>query len=186
MAKTGQELSDIAGHWAEASIKELVGLGAISGYPDGTFKPDRNITRAEFVTALVKAFTFEVRGGETFADTAEHWAKDYIAAAAANGIAGGFDDNTFRPEEPITREQMAAMIVRAAKIPSAAGKPSFNDSGSISPWAGEVVVAATENGIIKGYPDNTFRPQGSATRAEAAVVIINASQKREKGAYNGS
>ena len=62
-------LTDISGHWAENNIRELVALGAIGGYPDGTFKPDNNITRAEFVTILVKAFALRAKTGHVFADT---------------------------------------------------------------------------------------------------------------------
>ncbi|HBC94287.1 MAG TPA: hypothetical protein DCZ10_15670, partial [Pelotomaculum sp.] len=84
------ELKDITGHWAMDSINKLVALDAISGYPDGTFKPDNSITRAEFAAVLVKAFKLEGKGGGVFADTAVHWARDYIAAAAANGVVNGY------------------------------------------------------------------------------------------------
>ncbi|OPY63610.1 MAG: Cellulosome-anchoring protein precursor [Pelotomaculum sp. PtaU1.Bin065] len=166
--------NDIAGHWAYDNINKLVALDAVSGYPDGSFKPDNTITRAEFATALVKAFQLADNGGKTFADTAAHWAKDYVAAAAASGIVSGYDADTFGPDDLITREQMAVMIVKAAGSAPAAGESQFSDSGGISGWAADAVAAATENGIIKGYPDNTFRPQSSATRAEAVTVVVNA------------
>ncbi|TEB08062.1 Endo-1,4-beta-xylanase A precursor [Pelotomaculum schinkii] len=167
-------LKDITGHWAMDNINQLVALGAISGYPDGTFKPDNSITRAEFAAVLVKAFKLENKGGGVFADTAAHWAKDYIAAAAANGVVNGYDSGTFGPDDLITREQMAVMIVKAAKLPAVAGEPQFADNGSISGWAREAIAAATESGIMKGYPDNTVKPLGNATRAEAVTVIVNA------------
>jgi hypothetical protein len=167
-------LIDIAGHWAENNINKLVSLGAISGYPDRTFRPNNNITRAEFVTALVKAFRVEGQGGKIFADTASHWAKDFIAVAAANGIASGYDGDAFRPDEVITREQMAAMIMKAARLTPVEKELAFIDSDSISTWARQAVATVTENGIMKGYPDNTVRPQGNATRAEAVTVIVNA------------
>jgi len=169
-----ETLKDITGHWAQADINKLVALGCISGYPDGTFKPDNTITRAEFAAMLVKAFKLENKGGKIFADTATHWAKDYIAAAAANGVVNGYDTYTFGPDDLITREQMAVMIVKAAKLTPAAGETQFADSGSISGWARDAVVTAARNGIMKGYPDNTFLPQGRATRAEAVTVIVNA------------
>ncbi|TEB08064.1 Endo-1,4-beta-xylanase A precursor [Pelotomaculum schinkii] len=167
-------LNDIAGHWAENNINQLVRLGAISGYSDGNFKPDNAITRAEFATVLVKAFQLTSQDGKTFADTAGHWAKDYIAAAAAAGVVNGYDSNTFGPDDMITREQMAVMIAKAAKLAPAAGELQFSDSGSISGWAREAIATVTENGIMKGYPDNTIQPQGNATRAEAVTVIVNA------------
>ncbi len=171
---TEAALSDIAGHWASSNINKLVGLGCISGYPDGSFKPDNTITRAEFATVLVKAFQLENSIVKDFADTVGHWAKGYIAAAAGNGVVNGYEDNTFGPDELINREQMALMVVKAAKLAPSTGEPRFDDSDSISVWASEAVATATENGIMKGYPDNTIRPNGSATRAEAVTVIVNA------------
>lgn len=174
-----QTLTDIAGHWAGNNIKELFVLGAISGYPDGTFRPDKEITRAEFATILVKALKLEQQSGKVFGDTAGHWAKDAIATVAHYGIVRGYDANTFRPDDFITREQMAAMIVRAVKLTPAIEELSFTDSGRISGWAKEAVATAVKNGIMKGYPDNTIRPQAKTTRAEAVTVIVNA-LKREK------
>jgi len=170
-------LNDITGHWALDSINTLVRQGCISGYPDGSFKPENTITRAEFAAVLVKAFQLENNNGKTFSDTAAHWAKDYIAAAAAKGLVSGYAGGNFGPDDLITREQMAVMIVKAAGLAPAAEAPGFADSPAISGWAVEAVAAATENGIMKGYSDNTIRPGGSATRAEAVTVIMNALNK---------
>jgi hypothetical protein len=166
--------NDIAGHWAADNINQLVGLGAINGYPDGSFKPDNNITRAEFTTILVRAFQLTSKDGKTFPDTAVHWARDYIAAAADNGVVNGYDTGFFGPDDLITREQMAVMVVNAAKLPAASGELRFDDSSSISGWAREAIVTATHNGIMQGYPDNTIQPLGNATRAEAVTVIVKA------------
>ncbi len=174
----GQLFSDVpASHWASEAIKELSELGCISGYPDGTFKPENRITRAEFAVVLVKAYNINVAAGKVFDDTAGHWAGDYIASAYAAGIVSGYDENSFGPDDPITREQMAVLIVKAAGLPSAAGEPQFTDSAAISGWAKGAVATAAENGIINGYPDGTFRPQGNATRAEAVTVIVKALSK---------
>ncbi|MFA5383948.1 MAG: S-layer homology domain-containing protein [Eubacteriales bacterium] len=166
-------LTDITGHWAENSIKKLFALGAIGGYPDGSFKPDKSITRAEFVTILVKAFELSSEGGKVFADTANHWAKGSIAAAAFNGIVSGYDETTFGPDDLITREQMAAMIVKAAKLTADTAGTNFTDRASISSWASNAVATAVLNKIMNGYPDNTIRPKNNATRAEAVTVIVN-------------
>jgi uncharacterized protein YjdB len=174
------QLIDIAGHWANDNIMKLVALGAISGYPDSSFKPDNNITRAEFATVMVKACQLENKDGKTFADTAAHWAKDYIATAAIHGIVTGYDDNTFGPDDLLTREQMAVMIIRAAKLAPEAGELRFADNSSISDWARSSLATAVKNGIIKGYPDNTVRPRGLATRAEAVTVIVKVLDKQEK------
>lgn len=170
-------LNDIAGHWAANNINQLVAIGAIKGYSDGSFKPDNTITRAEFATVLVKAFQLASRDGKAFTDTAGHWAEDYIAAAVVNGIVSGYDDDTFGPDDLITREQMAVLIVKAAKLAPATGESQFADSGGISGWAKEAIATATQNGLMKGYPDNTIQPLGSATRAEAVTVIVYALSK---------
>ncbi|MGR6836656.1 S-layer homology domain-containing protein [Syntrophomonas erecta] len=167
-------LTDIDGHWAMDNIKKLVVQGAISGYPDGSFQPDNTITRAEFATVLVKAFKLENKGSHVFADTAGHWAEDYIACAAANEVASGYDGDKFGPDNLITREQMGVMIFKAAKLAPIEEENRFADSAGISGWAREALAAATSNGIMKGYPDNTVNPQGNATRAEAVTVIVNA------------
>jgi hypothetical protein len=164
-------LSDIKDHWAEKTIAELVASGAIGGYPDGTFKPDQGISRAEFATIIVKAFQLPEKTGKVFEDTANHWAKNFIATAAANGIVSGYSDTTFGPNDHITREQMAVMIVKAAKLVESQGK-TFVDTDTVSDWAKNAVVTASGKNIISGYPDNTFRPKNNATRAEAATVII--------------
>lgn len=169
-----QTLIDIRGHWAEGNIKQLVELGAIGGYPDGTFKPNNRITRAEFATILVKAFELQPQPGKVFADTAGHWARDTIATAAHYGIVNGYDADTFGPNDNITREQMAVMVINAAELTPETAELSFVDNNSVSGWAREAVATAVKNGIINGYPDNTFQPLGNATRAEAVTVVVNA------------
>jgi len=171
---TPAPLQDIANHWAVEKIKKLLALGAIAGYPDGAFRPDATISRAEFTTVMAKAFKLNKPQGKVFSDTAGHWAKDYIDAAVSAGIAGGYNDKRFGPDDPITREQMSVMVVKAARLASAEGGNSFSDSGSIAEWARKGVAAAVYHQLIKGYPDNTFRAQGNATRAEAVTVMVNA------------
>ena len=168
------ELSDISDCWAATNIKALVDAGAITGYPDGSFKPDNNISRAEFAVVLVKAFNLESEGGKVFADTADHWAQDYIATAQALGIVNGYDNDYFGPNDLITREQMAIMIVKAAKLEDQSSETAFSDDNEISTWAKSGISTALAHQIITGYPDNTFIPQGSATRAEAVTAIVMA------------
>ena len=167
-------LSDVTDHWAEDYIWVLTENGIIEGYPDQTFKPDNKITRAEFVTILVRAFELESDTCKVFNDTANHWAKDFVAIAAANGVVGGYSDTIFGPDDNITREQMAVMIFNAAKLLKTEELTAFEDSDEIAEWAQLAVASASAHGIITGYPDNTFQPQGEATRAEASTVIVRA------------
>jgi len=166
--------TDVAGHWAEEDINRLLSLGAVNGYTDGSFKPDNPMSRAEFVTVLVKAFQLDGQGGRFYDDTVEHWAKDYIAVAAGFDIVNGYSDTIFGPDDYITREQIAVMICRAAGIPFLDEETSFADWDSTSGWAKGAVAAAARDKIINGYPDNTFHPGNSATRAEAAAVVVKA------------
>jgi hypothetical protein len=173
-AVTTTHFTDLNGHWALDRINQLTALGAISGYPDGTFKPDKTISRAEFAVILVKAFKLTQKPGKVFIDTAGHWAKDYISTANAYGILNGISNDRFAPDELITREQIAYMVVKAAGLTRADGGKTFTDADKISPWAREAVDIASQNGIISGYADNTFNPRGNASRAEAATITANA------------
>jgi len=169
--------SDITGHWAEASILQLVNKGIISGYPDGNYKPDQIMTRAEFAVVLVKAFNLKDAAGKIFKDTQKHWAAGYISTAYAAGIIGGYSETEFGPDDPLTREQMAVMAVKAAGFQPAGTLSGMTDSGLVSPWARETVSAAISNQVISGYPDQSFRPQVRATRAEAFTTVVKAISK---------
>ncbi|WP_274364956.1 S-layer homology domain-containing protein [Paenibacillus thermotolerans] len=169
---------DIQGHWAETQIMQFVRDTGLEGYPDGTFGPDRTVSRAEFVTMLAKVFAWPSGGTLLFDDTSGHWAERSIAAAVAAGIVQGYDANTFAPDAPITREEMAVMAVRALRFSNGGSAPApadkiliFADQAAIATWALEGLKAALDGGIIAGYADGTFRPKAHATRAEAVVVV---------------
>lgn len=172
-----EDFSDIKGHWAEAQIKQMAAEGIVKGYPDGTFRPDGLITRAEFAVMVVQAFKLSNNKGQTFTDTDGHWAEEIIGTASANGIVSGYSDDLFGPDDPITREQMAVMIVKAAQLTDSTAGKNFADSQEISDWADEAVKIAAAYQLISGYPDNTFQPQNNTTRAEAAAVLSTLFQK---------
>lgn len=170
---------DLEGHWAESQIMQFAREAGLNGFPDGTFGPDRAVSRAEFVTMLVNTFAWPNGGQLPFGDTSGHWARQSIAAAVAAGVAQGYDANTFAPDVPITREEMAVMAMRTLRYSSGESVPAteaadmiFADQAAIAVWAQADIEAAAAQGIIKGNPDGTFRPQAHATRAEAIVVIL--------------
>ncbi|WP_438435163.1 endo-1,4-beta-xylanase [Gorillibacterium sp. sgz500922] len=169
----GYEPSDIARHWAQAAIERLARQGIVSGYPDGTFRPDSAITRAEFVTLLANAFPLPEPAASAFADTRGHWAERAIAQAAAAGIVQGDGGGRFKPDAPLTREELAAMLARLGLLDLSAGPavPAFKDSGEISAWARAPIAALAAQGYLQGYPDGTVKPVRACTRAEAAVLI---------------
>lgn len=168
---TTNRFSDILGHWAETKLREILSKGIINGYPDGTFRPDGVISRAEFCTMAVKTMHYELQPGDIFADSSNHWARDYISTAVAQGMVHGYSPTIFGPDDLTTREQMAVSIYNALKMSPVANKSSFSDNDLISPWARDAVDAVSQKGLISGYPDHSFRPQAYLTRAEAATVF---------------
>ncbi len=163
--------ADIAGHWAQESIVKLMQAGVTNGYTNGSFQPEKEVSRAEFTVMLVKALKLEPKQETVFKDTASHWAKDSIATASAHGVISGYDQNSFGPDDKITREQAAVIITRAAKLQAGGQVLSFSDAKQVSPWALSGVTAVVGNSYMGGYPDNSFRPQGFTSRAESAVII---------------
>jgi hypothetical protein len=162
---------DIRGHWAESVITELTEKGIVPVMPDGSFPPDTTISRAEFTSMMVKAFHLDKTNGRVFKDTEQHWAKDYIAIANAYGIVSGYGADYFGPDDPITREQMAAIIVNAAALEKKDTALNFTDNDKVSAWAKNVVAVAAAYRIIGGFPDGSFKPRDNATHAQAAVVV---------------
>ena len=166
-------ISDIQGHWAESQINEFVSKGYIGGYADGTIKPNNSITRGEFVTIFNRVFKLTKSGGNIFNDTQSHWAKEQIDIAVTNGICSGKSSTEFKPDDYITREEACAMIANYKKISNSNHNKlnQYDDSGSISTWAKDSVAVVMLNGYMGGYDDNTFRPKGNITRAEAVVTM---------------
>lgn len=167
--------SDIDGHWAQSSIVQAVRAGFVSGYADGTFQPDRVVTRAEFTVMLAKALRLGEGGETTFPDedTIPAWARQHVAAAVASGILSGYADGTFRPQGRIIRAEMAVMAARSAALPPSIGAETrFADNASIPAWSKPYAAAAYEAGLIQGKGGNRFAPMDSLTRAEAVVVLL--------------
>jgi methionine-rich copper-binding protein CopC len=169
------QFKDLSGHWAEDVVLKLAARGIISGYPDGTFRPDNNVTRAEFAKMLVVALDLapDAAAAAGFADAAEipAWARGYVGAAVKAGLIKGYEDKTFRADRQITRAELAVMVARALKAAEKA-ELGFKDAADIPSWAAEGIAQAVAKGIIKGYEDNTFRPANPATRAETAAMTL--------------
>ncbi|WP_366923763.1 S8 family serine peptidase [Metallumcola ferriviriculae] len=174
--------SDIRGHWGEKAVLLGQSRGVISGYPDGSFQPERPVTRAEFIRMLVTALGLSyqrpavAQAYSEFSDVEyNHWAKSDIIIGRESGLAKGYSSDKFAPSSVIRRQEMAALLVRALRY---AGKTdidqvplNFTDRDSIAPWAGEYVAMAVGSGLMNGYPDGSFKPDYRATRAEAATML---------------
>ncbi len=165
--------SDILGHWAEFTISKWQNEGRVGGYEDGTFKPDKSISRAEFVRFLNSAVATPDGGSVSFSDVSMNdWFYNDVAKAVANGIASGFEDNTFRPGETVTRMQAAVFICNALKLtPNEAGAAALTDAASIPAWAKGAVGAVVSKGFMSGYPDGSFGGSKGMTRAEAVSTL---------------
>jgi len=178
-AKTAS-FTDIAGHWGEAYIIEASCQAIVQGFPDGSFQPDRVITRAEFTVMLARLFAWKGDAAAlTFSDMIgkNHWASEAIAQAAAAGVVSGYPDGSFRPEGIITRAEMAEMIANALGLPTDAYlSTAFADDADILAWAKNAAESIRQLGIVIGRGGNNFVPNGAATRTEAAVMLLRASK----------
>lgn len=168
--------------WAEEAISALAGRGILTGDGDGLFRPQDSISREEFAAVLVKAFGIEAEKTETkFSDVPENsWCASYIETAAEAGIVRGIGGGRFGMGEPITRQDMAVMLFRAAQnaIPAdGETKLTFADAEEIAPYAREAVSQLAGTGVFGGKENGRFAPLDFTTRAEAAVVIFRILEK---------
>jgi len=176
-------LADIEGHWAENDIKRAAAKGIVNGYPDGAFKPNNSVTRAEFTVMLAGALKLEGEGSSlTFADYEQigGWAKKAAAQVVQAGIVNGYEDDSFRPNAYISRAEMAAMIARALKKElNAHASTDFADDEAIPQWAKGAIEAIRALGIVDGRGSNHFVPNETATRAEATVMLLRMLEQME-------
>nr|WP_281272223.1 cadherin-like beta sandwich domain-containing protein [Paenibacillus flagellatus] len=175
--------TDIAAHWGEQSIVRAAAQKLVGGYPDGTFKPNNPVTRAEFTAMLAGALELSGTGAALhFTDQAKFgaWAKRAVALAVQAGIVSGYEDGSFRPDAQITRAEMASMIAKALKVSlDADAATSFADYEDIPKWAKGAVEAIRKLGIVSGRDDNRFVPNDTATRAEAVVMLLRMLEARD-------
>ncbi|AMA71963.1 MULTISPECIES: S-layer homology domain-containing protein [Aneurinibacillus] len=164
-------------YWAKPAVDKLVAEGIVSGYKDGTFRPGKQVSRAEFVTMANKAFgKFNENAIVDFSDVHKYqWFYQQVASAYQAGYVTGYQGK-FAPNKPITRFEAAVMMARlleldVTKVDTAQKLDDFNQ---IPVWAVGSVSALVDKKVMKGYTDNTFRGAKYITRAEAAVLIEQA------------
>lgn len=178
---------DLDNHWARAQVVEALHAGWVSGDPDGRFRPDHRVTRAEFVRMIAAVRGLPPRPGDNtgLRDVGRHWVaqQGHLGAAAAAGIVAPDDyyAGRFGPDEPITRQEMGIMAVRALAhyqlppyLPEYEGVDplaGLKDRSAIPRWAQPFVAAAVGTGAMRGYPDGSFGGQRTATRAEAVTLL---------------
>ncbi len=181
-ADTYNGFTDVRGMWCEDIVNTLHSLGLVNGRTKDLFAPDSDLTRAELVQLLANLSGADL---ETYADADERFtdvgkADWYYAAvmwAADNNIVYGIGNDMFAPDTSITRQDTAAIIYRYLGIEAAAESANFTDAGEISAYAADAVNTLSSEGIINGYPDNTFRPKNTITRAEAASILYGVNER---------
>lgn len=194
------EWADIRGHWAELHLQAALKAGIINGYPDGSFRPDAPVTRAQFIAMLARAMQLSAAGSAAgsitdsavgsiadgsvrlpFSDRKQigGWALGAIAAAVEAGIVQGYPDGRFQPNAALARSELAVLLGRAAGFERRAGSEEqagiqqvFADQADIPPWAADAVQGLHEAGLLEGRGGNRYLPLSIASRAEAATVVM--------------
>lgn len=167
---------DVSGHWAQEDIYQAVQRGLFAGTEPMIFQPEAPLTRASAVVLLSRilhANLYHYSNQQVFDDVApDSWYGPAVAWAAEQGLVSGVEDGRFAPNEPISREQLAAMLSPLLETKTTAGQANFADQAAISAWAQESVQKVAQAGLMNGQDGLHFAPQSSVTRAEAAVIFV--------------
>ena len=191
---TKSEFTDLpSSHWAYEAVTALKDLGIVNGVSADSFAPDNNVTRAEFTKMVAVLFGLKATSTESkFVDCgADDWFTPYVLAAAEAGYVNGVDDTHFAPDAQITRQDICTILGRVLDANEAAAEAGFTDADQIKDYAVQYVKSFVALGVVNGYEDGTFRPEVSATRAEAAKILFgitkldNEKVKNAVAALNG-
>ena len=181
-AESDTGFSDVdAGDWYAEAAAYCRDNGLMAGTGETTFSPGTPMTRGMLVTVLYRLAgspSLENENlGYPFADVpGDSWYADGVYWARLNGVVSGYSDSAFGPNDPLTREQLATILWRYAESPAVAGSASFADESDIASWAASAVDWAQESGYINGVGGNRFDPDGTATRAQVAVILMRYDQ----------
>ena len=177
------DYSDINGHWGQTYIQAMADKGSIKGYEDGTFKPDKTISRSEFLAIAIRSTYPDY----TPAQAGDNWWAGEYNKAIEKGIIAESEMPRSEMDAPIRREEMTMIMVRCVE---GKGETLYGNATGVSRTLGDYyktgeyyrsfLIKAYSNGLIAGKPGNLFDPQGSATRAEAATVLYRIENKSER------
>jgi parallel beta-helix repeat protein len=171
--------SDVTGHWAAAYIEALAERNVIGGFPDGTYRPNEPVTRAQFAAIVNAAFSpTPERSGVNFPDVrSDFWGNAAIQSAYRGNFLSGYPDATFRPNQQIPRVQALVSLSSGLKLPAGdtTALARYQDAGQIPAYATGAISAATQRGIVVNYPNvQQLNPNQVATRADVAAFIYQA------------
>ena len=162
----------VSGDWYYDAVQFVYEHGLMNGTSQTTFAPQRTTTRGMIVTILHRMEGEPSAAAAVFSDVAEtSYCGAAVAWASQNGIVTGYDAGTFRPDAPITRQQLATMLYRYAGSPAVEGSLSFPDADGVADYAEAAMLWAVQTGIINGKTDGTLDPAGLATRAQVATMM---------------
>nr|WP_249435712.1 endo-alpha-N-acetylgalactosaminidase family protein [Paenibacillus sp. Marseille-Q4541] len=172
---------DTVGHWASKEIEALASQGIIKGLTEQKFAPNLTINRSEIAAMLSRAFGLKANGSTSFKDvTEDKWYKDDVSAVADAGLFKGYANQLFEPTKPLSREEMAVIMVRAlewkGKLPVVSDTTetvlsNYKDADQAGSWSKQALAICIELGLIQGTPDHKLSPKSNLTRAEAAVLF---------------
>ena len=171
----GLTFSDInSTQWWYDDVVAAANNGYIHGRGNGVFDPTGEITRAEFATMIANAMNYEDKpeSPAAFTDVNGHWAEDAINFCAENGIIDGYADCSFRPDQTITRQEVAAILARAFDLVEESNE-KYTDDNLIPEWSRDYVYLAKGSELMNGDAKGTFRPTDTLIRAEAATILMN-------------
>jgi len=163
-------------YWAYDWIEGIAAAGLTSGYPDGTYRPENPVSRAEMAVFLLNGMGISappIDGSHPFSDIAGHWAEAYIEELYDQGITGGYPDSTYRPENQVIRAEMAVFLLKGISVTPQPMNGSHPFTDIAGHWAEIFIEELYDQGITGGYPDGTYRPENQVTRAEMAVFLVN-------------
>lgn len=164
-------------HWAGDCVEQLLAEGIVSGDPAGTFRPNDNVNRAEFVKMIMRALYPEMSdyaAVSCYGDVkSSDWFASPVCAAGSINIVKGYDGNVFRPAQFMTRAEAISVLAKAMNLPISANVASmFPDVTAV--WQISYINAAAKQNLVGGYTDGSFRPNNNLSRAEAAKLVCNA------------
>ena len=162
--------------WYKDAVQYAYDNGLMTGVSATEFAPEATTTRAMIVSILARLEGVESAEAAGFADVSDEWYATAVNWAANVGVVNGYEDNTFRPNTAITREQLAAMLMNYAAykgedVSARADLSAYSDVATISSWANDVMQWAVAEGLISGMTEDTLQPQGNATRAQVAAIL---------------
>lgn len=165
--------------WFQEDVRFVWRMGWMQGMENGDFAPNQTLTRAQLMQILYnQAGCPEVAGQGDFSDVAEtSWYFEAVQWGAQQGVTQGYEDGSFRPNEPISRQQLAVMLYRFHQGAEGGSLDGFADASQVASWAEEAVEWAVSQGILGGMEGDILAPQGNATRAQSAAVLCRLAQK---------